>query len=57
MHGFGLYSWPNADKLYIGEYKHDLKDGYGIYKMSKDKIYMGFWKNGKGHGLGTVQIN
>ena len=32
MEGIGLYKWPDSRK-YIGEYKANLKDGYGIYKF------------------------
>jgi len=32
MHGVGLYTWADG-KLFVGEYKENKKDGYGIYKF------------------------
>lgn len=42
--GKGLFLWPDGRK-YDGEYKDDLKDGYGMFS-SKDgnTYYKGQWK-------------
>jgi len=52
-HGYGEYIID--DKLYIGEYNMDLRDGFGInYFKSEDKLYIGFWKNNKRCGFGKI---
>jgi hypothetical protein len=32
---------------YKGQYKNDLKDGYGIYEWDDGRVYKGLWKEGK----------
>lgn len=32
MNGHGKLTWPDG-KSYIGNYKNDLKDGYGVYRL------------------------
>ena len=52
MHGYGEFSWKDGKK-YVGFYKNDKKDGFGIYYWeAPNKIYIGFWKNGKQDGIG-----
>lgn len=46
MHGEGEFRWPDG-RLYKGEYKHDLKDGYGEFVIDENTRYKGGWKNGK----------
>ena len=46
MHGKGTTIWPDGRK-YIGEYKHDKKDGNGLYIWADGKKYDGNWSNGK----------
>lgn len=36
MHGKGEFHWANGN-IYIGEYKEDKKDGYGIVKFKDGK--------------------
>lgn len=37
----------------IGFYVQDKKEGFGIYYWENlHKAYLGFWKNGKQHGVG-----
>ena len=51
--GFGEFIWK--DKIYIGFYSNDKKNGFGIYYWKKlDKAFMGFWKNGKQFGFGKL---
>jgi hypothetical protein len=42
----------DKEKLYEGEFKNGLKEGYGI-STSKDEIYQGWWHLDKQHGLGS----
>lgn len=53
MNGYGEFKWKDG-KTYVGEYKNDKKDGFGIYywKEPNPKAYIGFWKNGKHDGIG-----
>ena len=54
---YGYSIMDNKDE-YLGEYKHDIRDGYGIYKFNfseKDdvqEIYIGNYKNNKKEGEG-----
>jgi len=41
MHGRGVFTWKDG-RRYEGDYKHDQKDGYGIY-IAKGKKYEGQW--------------
>ena len=51
MDGYGEMNWIEGNK-YIGSYKNDKKDGFGIYYSPKDIIFVGFWKMGKQEGFG-----
>ena len=54
MEGIGLYVEDDQTR-YLGEFKNNKKDGYGIYKYSAlGLIYEGYWKKNKWHGLGVV---
>ena len=44
-----------GDKLYIGYFTMDEKDGFGMnYSQKDDKLYIGFWKNNKRNGFGKI---
>ena len=45
MHGHGVFTWSDG-RRYVGEYRNDLKDGWGIY-ISNGKKYEGNWQRGK----------
>jgi hypothetical protein len=46
------------DKRYIGYYKNDKKDGFGIYIWRNvHKSFLGFWKEGKQFGFGKYISN
>ena len=45
MHGIGVYKWLD-DRVYIGEYKDNHKQGYGVFKFQNGSLYYGYWKNG-----------
>jgi hypothetical protein len=52
-HGYGEYIVD--DKLYIGNYYMDSRDGFGInYLKGEDKLFIGFWKNNKRCGFGKI---
>lgn len=52
MHGYGEFKW-NDGKKYVGYYKNDRKEGFGIYYWENpNKVYIGFWRNGKQDGVG-----
>lgn len=52
MHGYGEFNWKDGKK-YVGFYKQDKKEGFGIYYWEDpNKIYIGFWNNGKQDGVG-----
>ena len=36
MHGTGIYTWIDGNK-YIGEYKQNLKEGYGLLTNPKTR--------------------
>ena len=48
--GYGELIWPDGKK-YVGYYLEDQKDGFGIFYLKKYCFFLGFWKNGKRHGL------
>lgn len=52
MDGIGEFYWKNGKK-YIGCYVKDKKEGFGFYVWENPKkIFLGFWKGGKQHGVG-----
>lgn len=44
--------YPDGSR-YEGDWKHDLKQGFGAYSYPNGDIYEGAWFKGKRHGLGT----
>jgi hypothetical protein len=57
MNGYGEFIWKDGKKYY-GYYHNDKKDGFGIhYWTSPDRLYLGFWKEGKQHGIGKYVKN
>ena len=40
----------------MGFYKHDKREGFGIYYWTDDRIFIGFWKEGKQNGVGKSII-
>jgi hypothetical protein len=48
----GLEEWSSS-KIYIGEFKRNARNGFGIMKWDEmKKKYIGQWRNGKQHGIG-----
>ena len=33
---------------------NDLMEGYGTFSWPNGKKYIGYWKNGKQHGIGSI---
>jgi hypothetical protein len=58
MDGLGEFYW-NDTEYYCGYYKEGNKNGFGIYVWNFDKLscYVGFWENGKQHGIGMKIID
>ena len=38
---------------YVGEFKGDYRDGYGVYYYKEGDRYEGYWWNDLRHGQGT----
>lgn len=53
MDGHGVYIFKSGE-VYNGELKKGRKDGYGKFDYSDCRSYLGFWKNDRKVGLGTV---
>lgn len=47
--------WVIQGNKYIGDYKKDLRDGYGVFFFADGSKYSGHWKKGKQHGEGVFQ--
>ncbi|XP_059618548.1 junctophilin-1 isoform X2 [Phlebotomus argentipes] len=45
---------PSVTEMYMGEWKHDKRDGYGISERSDGLRYEGEWHNNKKHGYGVT---
>ncbi len=44
-----------GEKIYVGYYLADQKDGFKIsYWKKEDKLFIGFWKNNKKIGFGKI---
>ncbi|XP_040028824.2 alsin isoform X3 [Gasterosteus aculeatus] len=55
--GRGVLKWPDG-RIYTGGFKNGLEDGFGEFvapnkSLNKNDQYVGHWKDGKMHGLGT----
>ena len=44
-HGIGVFIWPNKKAKYTGEFKNDMRNGFGRLVHSENSIYEGYWKN------------
>lgn len=41
-HGYGIYYWSDG-QFWFGQYRHNLRDGYGAQFATNEKIYTGKW--------------
>ena len=46
----GIETW-NDGTVYMGEFKNNKKDGYGLYRWSDGTVYLGEWKNDNMEGF------
>jgi hypothetical protein len=52
MDGYGEFSWKDGNRYY-GYYVSDKKEGFGVFHWpNSEKVFVGFWKNGKQEGVG-----
>lgn len=56
MHGQGIYTYPKdaTSKRYEGQFKCNLRDGYGILTFNDGSLYEGQWKDDIPNGAGRV---
>lgn len=52
MQGMGNFTWEDG-RMYLGEYRNDLKHGQGTFQWPDGRKYIGGWSEGKQHGRGT----
>lgn len=52
IQGIGLMKYPNGNK-YQGNFKDNLRHGYGVYTLKDESFYEGEWKNDKLDGPGS----
>jgi hypothetical protein len=53
MNGFGSLREALCDRLYVGQFVRNMKEGYGECTYEDGSVYKGQWKNGRfnGHGM------
>ena len=56
-HGRGIEVDLEEGSYYIGEWKDDLKEGYGRLVLECGNIYEGDWAEGVAHGSGKLRTN
>ena len=54
--GKGKLESFNTKSIYEGEFKNDMKEGYGIEKYNDGSIYKGHYKNGMKEGTGILSL-
>ena len=57
MSGFGTYLYlselkgkKNLRNFYIGNFKNNNRDGFGVHFYSDSSVYIGYWKEGIKNG-------
>jgi len=50
--GKGIYRFDQGE-VYEGDFKNNLRDGWGLFDYGNGSRYEGQWKEGKKHGKGT----
>ncbi|CAD5214461.1 unnamed protein product [Bursaphelenchus xylophilus] len=45
---------PRATEIYVGEWKDDKRNGYGMVTRNNGSSYQGQWKDNKRHGYGIT---
>ena len=54
--GKGKLESFNTKSIYEGEFKNDMKEGYGIEKYNDGSVYKGHYKNGMKEGTGILSL-
>jgi len=52
----GEFRWPDGRK-YLGEFRNNMRDGFGVMVFQDGKIIKGNWMNDKLNGKGIVIEN
>uniref|UniRef100_A0A914UWH9 VPS9 domain-containing protein n=1 Tax=Plectus sambesii TaxID=2011161 RepID=A0A914UWH9_9BILA len=52
-HGHGVLRASNSHNLYVGAWRDDKKQGYGVFSTQRER-YLGMWFDDLRHGLGAV---
>lgn len=52
MNGIAHCIFENEIKMYVGEMKNSMRNGYGELKFQNGSEYKGMWKNDVMHGEG-----
>lgn len=56
-HGNGVQTWTSGlhqGETYVGEWKNDERDGYGIHEWPDGRKYTGEWKMNRQNGKGLL---
>ena len=56
-HGIGLWTQEGTQFRYMGMWKNNRPEGYGILKSQEGDIYEGQFKNGLKHGKGIEKFH
>lgn len=51
--GYGVMTYRDGS-VYMGDWKHSLKEGWGMYRGSEGSEYVGAFKQGLRHGWGVL---
>ena len=52
MNGYGIYTYDNKNKIYIGEWLNGVRNGYGeVYSFNTHKYFFGFYRNNIQNGF------
>lgn len=53
----GEREFSTQDWHYSGQWKHELRDGFGVCKWKDGKVYEGNWQRGLMHGRGRLRLD
>ncbi len=54
MDGWGVMRLLDSNDIYEGQFKNDLRHGFGYYNYADGDHYIGQWKLGKQEGKGHL---
>ncbi|KAI8109468.1 hypothetical protein M9434_000750 [Picochlorum sp. BPE23] len=55
-HVRGVFTYGKDGDTYVGEYKDNEMDGYGVYAWKRGTVYRGEWKESMMHGCGVKVV-